>query len=399
MTDAAIRSPRSAGAVGPADVRADLGRVALAHLGLGLALVSVFTWIEPAMHPRHSGVAGIPMLIAALVITAVAVRLESSAQPVLRSLWGALGFAAAAFLAGATGIWSEAAGASHALTVAIAALVAAALASLLQARRASIGTVLAMGFAAAFAVTGLVGDVSDVDRASFAAGLFIVAVLFAAGALTGTLRPTITAGFVAVVAGLAAAAIVVAGDVDVGPALLAVAMLLVVAVAILPVRVPSVIGALAVGEALVIALVAREWGADNWYAAGPAVGGVMAFVLAVRAERRSTVPLRMGGAYALSALLVVFGGEDLGVSHPAGQDIVGAVTLLVLAVAAAHAHRPLITAVAVLELVFLGAGRFAASSAGDRHVQEAIFIVVGLLVLVAASRMRPVSGGEVPARE
>src|SRR5882724_6811342 len=97
----------------------ELGRVAIAHLGVGLVLVSVFTWIEPVAQPRHTGLAGIPMLIASVVVGIAALRASTSRRVVVRSLYGLLAFGSAAFLGAATGIWANNSGAHFQLTAVI----------------------------------------------------------------------------------------------------------------------------------------------------------------------------------------------------------------------------------------------------------------------------------------
>lgn len=363
----------------------ELGRVAIAHLGLGLMLVSVFTWIEPPLNPRHGNGPGVAFLIAAIVSTLIALNVSRSTRSVRRSLYGAFAFASAVYLAAAVGIWTSNGGTDPQVTVAVAGAVGGFLALLLHFRRPSIGTVLALGFAAVALALGLVAERSTSDRSAAAAALFTIAVLFATGALLNLLRPAVTSGFVSVVTGLAAAAIVVAGDVDTGPTLLALAMMIAVNVAALRFRIPSIVVTLALGNSVVIALVAREWNAPNWYEVGPAAGGVIAFVLAANAEVKATEKLRLGGAYALCALLALGGANNLGITQPVWQDILAIAVLLGLAIAAARVGRLLITTFAVANLIVLAPARFAGSSASDRHLEEALVILLGLLLLVIAS--------------
>jgi len=110
--------------------------------------------------------------------------------------------------------------------------------------------------------------------------------------------------------------------------------MLIVNAAVLSLAVPSIVVAVALGDSLVIAAVANQWNAPNWYTVGPAAGGLIAFVIAVRAERKATTNLRLGGAYAICALLALLAAGDLSTSDSVLQDLLAVAVLLGLAIAA-----------------------------------------------------------------
>jgi hypothetical protein len=389
MTSAVMPSTGSAyGIVPRAGVFADLRDVAFAHLGVAVALISLATAIEPVTHPRDTAWVGLPLLAVSVGCVVAIWRCLSSALPVALSLVGLLGFGAAAFLAGATSVWVRAAGASRPITLAVAGLVGGALAALLQWRRPATGTVLACGLGAIAVAVGLVGDRGGADRAAVAAALLIVAVPFAAGALTGWLAPAVPAAFVSLVAGGAAAIVMVAGDVEVQTRVLALLVLLLTVVATAPVGSPVLVTLMIPIVGATVALAGWWSQLSNWPAVGVVVGGLVGLVAAYSAERRSRVPLRMGFPYALATALVAFGSLDLAQSGSDGGLVLAIAADLVLLGVSVALRRVFVLAVAVAALSMLAPDHFAQSSATARHLSEALLAVVGLVVAVGSARSR-----------